>query len=153
MTKCFESKYKQDKTRKVHNIRHKYWNNLCSLQQYKWYTIKIIMIPAINNQRTIRSNFMSIIDFFISCWKNWPFLRSDFGIWGWALVAVVVVERLKQETIMYELPTKAGTGHWHLTFSPRRLELIWCFSKKTLCWSPSEFHKWFYVAQQHIHNC
>ena len=63
LTKCFESKCKQDKTRKVPNIRQ-------SIEIIYSYCSSIngtLMIPAINNQHAIQSNSMTIIDFFISC--------------------------------------------------------------------------------------
>ena len=60
------------------------------------------MIAAINHRRPIRSNFITILDFFISHSKDWPLSRGYFGCWGCALVAVEVVERFKQE-IMYGL--------------------------------------------------
>ena len=39
------------------------------------------------------ANFMTIIDFSISRWKNWPLSRSYFCSWEHALVALAVVER------------------------------------------------------------
>ena len=56
---CFESKCYRDKTSKVHNIRYlyKYRRPSCILQQYNATT---------NHQRAIKSNFMTILDFFIS---------------------------------------------------------------------------------------
>ena len=32
------------------------------------------------------SNFMTILDFFISRWKNWPLSRNYFGSWGHTFV-------------------------------------------------------------------
>ena len=49
-------------------------------------------IATINHQGTYGSNFITILDFFISCCQNWP-LSRDFGNWGHALVANAVVER------------------------------------------------------------
>ena len=34
-------------------------------------------------------------------WKNWPLSRGYFGSWGNALVAVAVVERYKQESMVW----------------------------------------------------
>ena len=53
-----------------------------------------------------KSNFVTILDVFVSRWKNWPLSRGYFGSWGRALVAIAVVERFKQE-LMYGL--SAGT--------------------------------------------
>ena len=40
-----------------------------------------------------KSNFVTILDVFVSRWKNWPLSRGYFGSWGRALVAIAVVER------------------------------------------------------------
>ena len=42
---------------------------------------------------------MTILDFFISRWKKLATIEKLFGSWGHALVAVAVVERLKQESV------------------------------------------------------
>ena len=57
-------------------------------------------------KKKYKSNFVSILDVFVSRWKNWPLLRGYFGSWERALVAVAVVERFKQE-LLYGL--SAGT--------------------------------------------
>ena len=46
-----------------------------------------------------RSNFVSIHDFLVSHWKNWPFSRSYFSSWGHSVVAIVVVETFKQQSL------------------------------------------------------
>ena len=78
------------------------------LQQCKWNTIKI-RLPRLIINAPCGSNFMTILDFFISRCKKWPLSRG-YGSWGQALVAVAVavavVERDKQES-MYGL--SAGT--------------------------------------------
>lgn len=48
------------------------------------------------------SNFLTIPDLFVSCWKNWPLWRGFFGSWGRSAVDVAVVERFKLEP-MYRL--------------------------------------------------
>ena len=86
---------------KVHNILYKYRRHVSSLQQYKWNTIKIRLLRLIVNA-LYESNFMTILDFFISCWKNWPLSRGYYGCWGHTLLAVAIVERFKQGS-MYGL--------------------------------------------------
>ena len=57
---------------------------LCLLQQDKWNKIKI-WLPRLILSVPYRSNFMTILDFFICRWKkkkNWPMSRSYFGSWG-----------------------------------------------------------------------
>ena len=53
-----------------------------------------IMIAVIyhitRNVAQCGSNFMTIFDFFISGWKNWPFLRGYFCSWGHALVVKLI---------------------------------------------------------------
>lgn len=48
------------------------------------------------------SKFLTIPDFFVTRWKNWPLLRGYFGSWGRTVVAVAVVERFRQGS-MYGL--------------------------------------------------
>ena len=46
-----------------------------------------------------RSNFVSIHDFLVSHWKSWPFSRGYFSGRGHSVVAIVVVERFKQQSL------------------------------------------------------
>ena len=46
-----------------------------------------------------RSNFVSIHDFLVSHWKNWPFSRGYFSSLGHSVVAIVVVERFKEQSL------------------------------------------------------
>ena len=58
-----------DKAKKVRNIRYKYRDNLCLLQQYKWNKIKM-RLPWLIINAPHGSNFMTILDFFISRLKK-----------------------------------------------------------------------------------
>ena len=53
-------------------------HNLCFLQQYKWNKIKI-RLPQLITNAPHRTNSMTILDFFISGWKNWPLSRGYPG--------------------------------------------------------------------------
>ena len=64
-------------------------NCFCLLQQYNWNTIKIRLPQLIN--ALYGSNFMTILDFFISRCKNWPWLRG--------FLTGAVAERFKQESV------------------------------------------------------
>ena len=59
------------------------------LQQFKWNTIKI-RLPRLIIKAFYGSNILTILDFFISRWTNWPLSRGYFSSWG----HVAVVERL-----------------------------------------------------------
>ena len=43
-----------------------------------------------NNQRALRINLMTILDFLISRCKNWRLSRCYFGSWRHAIVALAV---------------------------------------------------------------
>ena len=73
-------------------------DNLCLLQQYKWNTIKIGLPWLIVNAPS-GSSSMIIRDFSISGRKNWPLSTSYFGSWGYASVAVAVVETFRQDSL------------------------------------------------------
>ena len=96
-------------------------DNLCSLQQYKWITIKI-RLPRLITNAPYGSNFMTILDSFIGCWKNWPLSRgnkefkqrrrrrlwnrhfnsSDVGniFWSWILEDCIKVQEKKRKVVV-----------------------------------------------------
>ena len=79
--------------------------NIILLQQYEWNTIKI---PLLIINVSYRSNFMTILDFFFSCWKKLTFVKRLFGQLGTSFSGhcccreMTVTERFKQEA-MYGL--------------------------------------------------
>ena len=50
-------------------------------------------LPRLIINAPYESNFMTILDFFISRLKNWPLLRVIFAVGDHVLVVVAVVER------------------------------------------------------------
>ena len=59
-------------------------------------------IAAINRQRAMRIKFHDHSWLSISRRKNWPLSTGYFGSWGYASVAVAVVETLRQD-LLYRL--------------------------------------------------
>ena len=63
---------------------------------------KLIVRLAMINHRCASPygpNFVTILNLFVSHWKNWPLSRGYFGSWGHSLVAIAIVELFQQESM------------------------------------------------------
>ena len=77
------------------NIHDRYRRHFMPTAAVQMKQNQNVRLPRLILNMPRRSNFMTIVDFFISGLKNWLLTRGYFGSWGHALVAVAIVERFK----------------------------------------------------------
>ena len=70
-----------------------------------------ILEPRLIIHKPYGSNFTTILDIFVSHWKNWLLSRGYFGSLGHALVAIGVIERFKQESLYGLFSRTRKSGH------------------------------------------
>lgn len=91
-----------DKRNKVRNIHLSIIDYFCLLHHvnmaHDWNMCRLQLLCFIIDAPH-RSNSVSIHDFLVRYWKDWPFLRGYFSSWGHSVVPIVVVERFKQQSL------------------------------------------------------